>query len=186
MEGKKECQLERKRRLVQQPLDDVHFSLTDASQVRKLKEFDDLDMSVKSSANTVAEDSRPYRGFKKSSKKDPSEKRGRPKTTEDTDASRANWQQPALWNQILDACDHVGRPWEPTKIARYLQQINPRSFSGFSAQRISSWRDPRYPDRLVWKENVQRRVANGNRAQGSITSHGILVRLAKFDVRFSF
>lgn len=133
---------------------------------------------MKEEVKEVAENSRPYRGFKASQAvdKDPLEKRGRPKTKPSKAAVRANWQQPALWNQILDACDYVGYPWEPTKIAKRLQQVNPRSFAAFAPQRISDWRDTRYTDKLVWKENVQRRVASGNRVKGNVTCHGILVR----------
>lgn len=109
---------------------------------------------------------------------DPLEKRGRKKSdtsTRSKGATRVNWQQPVLWNQILDACDYVGYPWEPTRIAKRLQLVNPRSFATFAPQRISDWRDSRYTEKLVWKESVQDRVANGNRVSGNLTCHGVLV-----------
>ena len=149
---------------------------TNIDQIRKLKKVDDT--ATPCTAHTVAEASRPFRQFKRELVKDPLENRGHPKSTTSTRSKKAkyvNWQQPALWNQILDACDFVGWPWEPTRIAQRVRAVNPRSFSTFRPQRISDWRDKRFSDRLVWKENVQQRALAGNRVRGSVTCEGILV-----------
>lgn len=131
---------------------------------------------------TVADDSRPHRQLKNSLLKTQNGKRGRPKSektlTKSNTATRVNWQQPALWKQILDACDYVGRPWEPTKIRDRLRAVNPSSFAQFQAQRILDWRDKNFPDKLVLTESVQRRVADGNLARGNVTRQDILVSLS--------
>lgn len=144
-----------------------------------MNDVDDGGAQVRS-VLTVAEASRPYRQFKREGASDPQEKRGRPRkgtSTRSKGPVRVNWQQPVLWNQILDACDHVDWPWEPTRIAKRLHDINARSFATFAPQRISDWRDPQYTDKLVWKKNVLSRpgVSDGNRVRGNVTCHGVLV-----------
>ncbi|KAG8921912.1 hypothetical protein FRC01_014745, partial [Tulasnella sp. 417] len=86
---------------------------------------------------------------------------GRKRTKPAKPLQRMNWLNPIVFGHIDAVVREVGWPFSPTQIAKRLKARNPSLFSNFSAQRISDWRDPKFSDKVVWRQHVQNALAKG-------------------------
>lgn len=145
-----------------------------------LKSLDDV--SSITPTVPVAETSRPYRHFKKVQAEKKRTTRPRQEGPH-SPAVRVNWQAPNLWTMIDKAARVVGYPWSPTEIVKHLQRKSPELFRTLAVQRISEWRDRTVTRKLVWTDDVLKRVARGHRQGFDTTRRSILVRsmLARVD-----
>jgi len=89
-----------------------------------------------------------------------------------------NWFFPSVWAQIVNACRHVGYPYDVKAIIQRLQAQNPAQFNTLRHQRFSEWIDRTHPDRhLHFKPEVQHRVNSRQAIQpaGHVSRVSILV-----------
>lgn len=87
-----------------------------------------------------------------------------------------NWTSPLIWTQIERTAQAVGPPWSPAEIVRRLKQLDPIVFDSLRPQRISQWRDQRFPGILRWTESHMRSIEAGNRpSRANAGRNGVLV-----------
>lgn len=90
---------------------------------------------------------------------------------------RVRWLNPIIFSHVDAVAREVGYPFSPKEIARRLKQRCPDLFAKFAPQRISDWRDPKFPDRLVWRPFVLTALERGDVPQKKVTRKYILVGL---------
>ncbi|KAG8707251.1 hypothetical protein FRC09_001934 [Ceratobasidium sp. 395] len=76
---------------------------------------------------------------------------------------RINWCHTFYWSLIEASARAVGYPWSPVEIVKRLRLIDYDTFQYLRPQRISQWRDHRYPDELRWTEAHLQAVKAGSR-----------------------
>ncbi|KAG8938021.1 hypothetical protein FRC00_001924 [Tulasnella sp. 408] len=77
-------------------------------------------------------------------------------------AHRMRWLNRIVFSQIDTAAHQVGYPYSPKEIVRRLKAQSPDLFAKLHPQCISDWRDPKFPDRLVWRPWVMEALENGD------------------------
>ncbi|QRV96790.1 Ulp1 protease family, carboxy-terminal catalytic domain protein [Ceratobasidium sp. AG-Ba] len=95
------------------------------------------------------------------------------KVTPTQPTRRINWCQNIYWNLIESAACAVGYPWSPTDIVKRLCLIDHDMFQFLRPQRISQWRDHRYPNELRWTEAHLRAIKAGARPTGGPGCHSV-------------
>ncbi|KAG8726118.1 hypothetical protein FRC12_023690 [Ceratobasidium sp. 428] len=86
---------------------------------------------------------------------------------------RINWCHAIYWSLIEASARVVGYPWSPVDIVNRLRLIDYDTFQYLRPQRISQWRDHRYPDELRWTEAHLRAIKAGSRPVTSSGREGI-------------
>ncbi|KAG9121183.1 hypothetical protein FRC07_002967 [Ceratobasidium sp. 392] len=137
---------------------------------RRQSQQDTMGLSLRHSVATL---SRPHSSSYKTTSPKPS-KTAPCQKSKPTPSHRVNWTSPLLWSQIESTAIAVGYPWFPSEIVRQLQLHNPALFSTLRPQRISQWRDHRFPNELRWTDSHMRSVEAGDHPKSSGGRTGVL------------
>ncbi|KAJ7034110.1 hypothetical protein C8F04DRAFT_1039005 [Mycena alexandri] len=144
---------------------------------RKIVELEKNDTGPLASSSKLAENSRPYRGFREVSRKN-NKPQGRKRKTqnEPTEASRINWKNPLIWPHIEMAVVKVGRPWSESEICRVAKIMAPDMFAKITSQVIGTWidKESREAGIFKWKDSVVAKLPSGAAPGGESTRVGIL------------
>ncbi|KDN50449.1 hypothetical protein RSAG8_00947, partial [Rhizoctonia solani AG-8 WAC10335] len=98
--------------------------------------------------------------------------------TELVPTHRINWSEPLIASIIDNSAQRVGFPWSPTAIVQECQRVDPVIFASLRPQRISDWRDHRYPHTLRWTEARLQAIKVGRRPNAGERRGGIFVRIS--------
>ncbi|KAG8692274.1 hypothetical protein FRC09_011339 [Ceratobasidium sp. 395] len=111
---------------------------------------------------SVSSHSRPYSSINAAIARQDSNKPSRRQTPLQP-THRINWCQDTYWSLIDSSAKAVGYPWRPVDIVKRLRLIDPDIFQFLRPQRISQWRDHRFPNELRWTESHLHAIKAGSR-----------------------
>ncbi|KAG8917046.1 hypothetical protein FRC01_002696 [Tulasnella sp. 417] len=114
------------------------------------------------SARLMPDATRPYREIRAHDHQKTKKNCGRKPRKIVKPAYRMHWLNRIVFGHINTAARQVGYPYSPKQIVCRLKSQYPDLFARLCPQRISDWRDPKFPDRLVWCPWVMEALEKGD------------------------
>ncbi|KAG8955750.1 hypothetical protein FRC04_007741 [Tulasnella sp. 424] len=112
--------------------------------------------------HSMPDATRPYREIRAHDHSKTKHTCGRKSKRTARSARRMRWLNRLVFGHIDTVARQVGYPFSPKEIVRRLKHQFPDLFATLQPQRISDWRDPNFPDRLVWRPFVTDALAKGD------------------------